>query len=220
MGKTYLQGEILTALDLNNSLNELVNTTGYYVFTGGHEWGGLEVFNANVTVNSSFFTVRANTNINATSLSVYSNTVFYANANFQANSAFSGNVFLQRTLTLGTTAPLFSSNNINDKVGEIRAVVLTPTSGSVAGKTLVADDHGKMVVTTSTITVPASVFTAGQNVSIYNQTEGNISINAGAGLTLYKAGLGAGNGTLAKRGLATVIFITATEAVVSGAGLT
>lgn len=36
MGKTYAQGEVLTALDLNASLAEMVNTTGDFTFTGKH----------------------------------------------------------------------------------------------------------------------------------------------------------------------------------------
>lgn len=125
-----------------------------------------------------------------------------------------------KIVTLGSLAPIFSSNTFNDKIGELRTVVLTPSSGSVAGKTLEAADHGKLVVTTGGITIPANIFTAGQNASMYNRTDASITITAGAGLTLYKSGIGtAATATLAKRGIATVVFITGTEAVITGAGL-
>jgi len=48
MGKTYTQGETLTALDLNASLAEAVNVTGYFVFTGEH------IHNTRLTANAIF----------------------------------------------------------------------------------------------------------------------------------------------------------------------
>lgn len=47
MGKTYLQGETLTATDLNASFAEAVNTTGSYTFTGVH------THSANVTMGTN-----------------------------------------------------------------------------------------------------------------------------------------------------------------------
>lgn len=74
MGKTYLQGEILTALDLNNSLSELVNTTGYFIFTGSHEYSNTMVYNNNLVVNSvSSFTSNVTLGTNARLVS--SNTI-------------------------------------------------------------------------------------------------------------------------------------------------
>lgn len=218
MGKTYVQGELLTALDLNNSLSELVNTTGTYVFTGNHTWNGIELYNSNLTSNgvstfngNTFFYSNAN---------YYSISSYFANAYFYSNNFFVGNATFTSNVVIGTNALLSSANNIIDKIGELRTVVLTPSAGNIAGKTIEAIDHGKLVVTTGGITIPSGLFTAGQNVSMYNQTEGNITISAGAGLTLYKSGIGsAATATLAKRGIATVVFITGSEAVITGAGL-
>jgi hypothetical protein len=66
------------------------------------------------------------------------------------------------------------------------------------------------------------VFTPGQNVTIYNNTDtASITISQGAGLTIYLAGIAAtGNRTLLKRGVATLLFISSTSAVITGAGLT
>jgi hypothetical protein len=78
---------------------------------------------------------------------------------------------------------------------------------------------GKVLVTSGNMTVPNSTFAAGDAVSIYNNSASAITITASVG-TLRQAGTTAtGNRTLAARGLATVLFISATEAVVSGAGL-
>jgi hypothetical protein len=218
MGKTYVQGELLTALDLNNSLSELVNTTGTYVFTGSHTYNANLTLNNNTTSNG-IFSINGNayfySNVLVSGVStIVSNTYFYANNFFVGNTTFTSNI------VIGTNALLTSANNIIDKIGELRTVVLTPTTGSVAGKTLELIDHGKLVVTTGGITIPANLFTAGQNVSMHNFTDGNITITAGAGLTLYKSGIGsAATATLAKRGIATVIFITGAIAVITGAGL-
>jgi hypothetical protein len=82
-------------------------------------------------------------------------------------------------------------------------------------------DRGSLVQATGSITVPASVFTARDVVTIYNNSAGSISILSGAGLTLRQVGTAnTGTRTLAQRGLATVVFVSATEAVISGGGLT
>jgi hypothetical protein len=69
--------------------------------------------------------------------------------------------------------------------------------------------------------VPANVFTAGDALSIYNNSASAVTVEQGSGLTLRQAGTtNTGNRTLAARGLSTVWFISTTEAVISGAGLT
>lgn len=92
---------------------------------------------------------------------------------------------------------------------------------SATAGTLVAADAGKQVALTAGITVPANIFAAGDAVCLYNDTAGSLSVTQGAGLTLRMAGTATtGSRTLAQRGMATVWFRSATEAVISGAGLT
>jgi hypothetical protein len=87
--------------------------------------------------------------------------------------------------------------------------------------TLVASDTGKCVNLGAGITIPSNVFSQGQAVTLYNATAGSVSILQGASLTLRQVGTAnTGNRTLAQRGLVTVWFISATEAVISGGGLT
>lgn len=89
---------------------------------------------------------------------------------------------------------------------------------STTSGTLVAADTGKCVKLSAGITVPASIFTADNAVSLYNNTAGNLTITQGSGLTLRKAGTATtGNLTLAQHGLATIWFISPTEAVLQGA---
>jgi len=93
-----------------------------------------------------------------------------------------------------------------------------PVSTTIS--TLVVGDKGKCVSLSAGITVPASVFAAGDVVSVYNNTAGNLTITQASGLTLRQVGTAnTGNRTLAQRGMATIWFVSATEAVISGGGL-
>jgi hypothetical protein len=87
--------------------------------------------------------------------------------------------------------------------------------------TAVAADRGGCVALGANITIPASVFAAGDAVSFYNNTAGSLTLTQGSGLTLRQAGTSnTGNRTLALRGMATVWFNSPTEAIVSGPGVT
>lgn len=89
-----------------------------------------------------------------------------------------------------------------------------------SGGVLTVDDRGGARLLSAGVTVPASVFAARDVVVLYNNTAGDLTITEGASLTLRFAGSAAvGNRTLAQRGLATVVFISPTEAVISGAGV-
>lgn len=87
------------------------------------------------------------------------------------------------------------------------------------GMTLTAAHRGGLVSSIGVVVVPSGVFSAGDVVSIYNNSNGSIGIN-GAALTLRQAGTAnTGTRTLLQRGVATVLFISPTEAVISGSGL-
>ena len=96
-----------------------------------------------------------------------------------------------------------------------------PLSGiKTASYTLVAGDVGKFVElgTSGTIVVPASVFTTGDAISIFNNTGSSISCTCSAVTTVYKGGTDAdiSSFSVTTRGVATILFITATVAVVTG----
>jgi hypothetical protein len=112
------------------------------------------------------------------------------------------------TTTIATTA----------FVDRLRSLT-TPSTGTSG--TLVVGDRGALVAATGTVTVPASVFAARDVVTIANDSASSISIAQGSGLTMYLVGTATtGNRTLAQRGVATVVFISATVAIISGGGLT
>jgi len=97
-----------------------------------------------------------------------------------------------------------------------------PQNSKTAAYTLVLGDNGKHInITTGGVTVPSGVFSAGNVVSIYNDSSSNQTITQGASVTLRLAGTATtGNLTLAQYGLVTVLCVASNEFVISGAGLT
>ena len=96
-----------------------------------------------------------------------------------------------------------------------------PLSGiKTSSYTLVAGDVGKFIElgTSGSVVVPASVFAAGDAISIFNNTSASISCTCSAVTTVYKGGTDAdiASFSVTTRGVATILFITATVAVVTG----
>lgn len=96
-----------------------------------------------------------------------------------------------------------------------------PQSGSdkTTSYTLATTDVGKFigVGSSGSITVPNSTFAAGDVVSIFNNTTGNVTLTMSI-TTAYIAGTNTDKDTLtlATRGVATILFISGTVCVVSG----
>ena len=92
-----------------------------------------------------------------------------------------------------------------------------------ASYTLTSADAGEHIYTSVSgiaITCPNSVFTAGDAVTIVNNSASSININQGTSLTLRLSGTtSTGNRTLAAYGTATVLYVGVSTAFVSGAGL-
>jgi hypothetical protein len=84
----------------------------------------------------------------------------------------------------------------------------------------VASDAGKILILGSggNISLTASVFAAGDAFSIFNNTANTITCNVEAITTVYKSGFDTDVSTfdLSTRGIATIVFITSTVALVSG----
>jgi hypothetical protein len=91
------------------------------------------------------------------------------------------------------------------------------TSFTTTGRTLGTGDRGNVVQATGGVTVPNATFSAGDVVIVYNNTAGNLTITQGTSLTLRQSGTAnTGNRTLAQRGQASILFLSSSEAVVSG----
>ena len=95
-----------------------------------------------------------------------------------------------------------------------------PQSGSdkTTSYTLTVDDIGEFIGIGSggSITIPNSTFAAGDVISLFNNTSGNITITCSI-TTAYIAGTNTDKDTmtLATRGVATVLFISGTVCVVT-----
>jgi len=92
-----------------------------------------------------------------------------------------------------------------------------PLSTNATG-TLVAAGVGKFLSLSAGVIIPASVFAAGDVISLYNNTSGNLTITCSAVTLAYIAGTDTDKAsvTLATRGVCTVLFIDATTCVMTG----
>ena len=134
----------------------------------------------------------------------------------------SSNQFLFKTntalaLTLDSSQNATFAGTVSDSKGNLRDI---PKNSQANAYTLVAADAGKFIEAQNGVTIPSSVFSAGQAITILNQTGSDITLTSGSGVTLYNAAdASTGNRTLASRGLATVLFASGSTAHISGAGL-
>ena len=116
-----------------------------------------------------------------------------------------------------TVNTLTSSSTLNDSKGEIR---LIPFNTQTTSYILQLTDHGKCINTSSGVTVPSGIFSAGQNITLYNNSSTNITITQGSSATLYQVGTSnTGNRTLSQYGLAAILCVGTNTFVISGGGL-
>ena len=114
-----------------------------------------------------------------------------------------------------TTLKLNPNGALEDSKGDVRSI----PQNSQGAYTLVASDAGKHILSTGTVTVPNAVFSAGDAVTIVNNTASDLTITKTIN-TMYNAADGSSdNRTLAARGVATILFTSGTMAYISGAGL-
>lgn len=110
-------------------------------------------------------------------------------------------------------------STVTDAKGGLRQIPGTTVTLSGGNSyTLVADNVGRWISVNGNVVVPASVFSEGDAISIYNNTTGNITITCSAITTAYKAGTNTdvNSVTLETRGIATILFIEATVCVITG----
>jgi hypothetical protein len=131
----------------------------------------------------------------------------------------SGNVGIA-TNSITTGYKLQVNGIVADQSGNLRDIVNNSQSGAYI---LLSTDNGKMInITTGGVTLNTSIFTAGNTVTIFNNSASNQTITQGSGVTMYLAGSATtGNRTLAQRGICTIVcVVNSTTFVISGAGVT
>jgi len=124
------------------------------------------------------------------------------------------------TPVLGTPTSGTLSNCTVDGTNKVGYLNIPNSGAKTTSYTLVIGDVGKFIElgTSGTVVVPASVFAAGDAISIFNNTSATIACTCSAVTTVYKGGTDADISTfsITTRGVATILFITATVAVVTG----
>ena len=134
-----------------------------------------------------------------------------SNLKVQGNASGAGTQTLQSANTSSSVTATLPDLASNFSLGFLN----TPISSTTT--TLVAADVGKVVSLAAGITVPASIFAAGDIVSLYNNTTGNLTITCSAVTTkLAGSNTTVTSATLATRGVATILFIDATNCVITG----
>ena len=124
------------------------------------------------------------------------------------------------TPALGTPASGVLSSCTVDGTNKVGYLNIPNSGAKTASYTLVVGDVGKFIElgASGTVVVPASVFAAGDAISIFNNTSASISCDCSAVTTVYKGGTNTdiSSFSVTTRGVANILFITATVAVVTG----
>lgn len=152
---------------------------------------------------------------------------YFGSANAGAYGVTGGNVVINAPA--GTNGLNFSTSDllrmritaagiIQDANGLELGYKGSPASATIT--TLVAADNGKTVPITANMAVPNAVFAAGNEVHVYNNTAGALSLTAGITTLRFAGSASTGARTLAQRAMARIWFVSGTEAVVDGTGVT
>jgi hypothetical protein len=203
----------------NSGVTSLTAGTGISVSAST---GGITVTNSGVT-SISFGSTGLTPSTATTGAVTVAGTLAVANGGTGVTtSTGTGNNVLSASPTFTGTlaaATISATGTISDSIGNVREV---PTNTQTTGYTLVATDSGKYInITTGGVTVPASIFSSGQSVTIYNNSASSQTITQGASVTMYLVGTATtGNRTLAQRGLCTVFCVASNTFVITGGGLT
>jgi hypothetical protein len=136
------------------------------------------------------------------------------------SAATAGTDYVAPSGALGTPSSGTLSACTVDGTNKVGYLNIPNSGAKTSSYTLVVGDVGKFIElgTGGTVVVPASIFAAGDAISIFNNTSASISCTCSAVTTVYKGGTDADISTFSvtTRGVATILFISATVAVVTG----
>jgi len=184
------------------------------------------VLSADLTVNGT------TTTINTTNLDVEDKNITLGKVSSPSNTTADGGGLTLKGASdktfnwVNSTDSWTSSENIEvaagkffkDDKGNLRSI---PANTQGSAHVAVAADAGKAIyISTGGVTLNNSIFSAGDAVTIINNSGSDQTITQGSGVTLHNsADASTGNRTLAARGMATVWFASASVGYISGAGL-
>ena len=195
----------------------------------GSPWG-LQIGNATAANNTAFGIMHyVNDSGNAASYiagnGAYKTWTYSTNNGSTTNTVMKFNTDRSIELYYQNSSKLITTTNgvpvtgtVSDSKGDLRKIIHKQESSAY---TLVAADAGKAIeIASGGITVPSSVFGAGDAVTIINDSSSAQTITKGSGLNMFNsADASNANRTLAGRGMATVYFVNSSTSYISGAGL-
>jgi len=212
---TQLKGASATITTLTGTSADITTITGTTIgTTATTQLKGASATITNLSGTSAQITTITGTNIGTSAttqlqgLSATITTLSGSSANITTATHASANI---TTLT-GTSATI---TNILDGLGLVRTI---PQVSKGANYTLTTADNGTHInLTAGIITVPNNTFSAGNVVTVYNNSTGTLSLTIStttgyvAGTNTSRTGL-----ALATRGVATILFINPSACVVAG----
>jgi hypothetical protein len=182
------------------------NVTGNYIISSGS--GGSISGTGNITGGNLLTGGLISATANVTGGNINTGGIVSAVGNIVSSTA---------TANISAAGNVVAGGNIFDGIGPVRNI---PINTQAANYTLALSDNGKFVSTNSQLNIPNTIFSAGNAITLFNNSAANISIAAITGTTVFLAGTGStGNRTLTQRGLATLLCVSANTFVISGAGL-
>ena len=120
-----------------------------------------------------------------------------------------------------TSSGVTVTGTVSDSIGNLRSLVKNSQNGG-STYTLVAGDAGKIIDKSNGggVTVPNGVLSAGDMVTILNNSGSDFTITQGSSFSLYNTSdASTGNKTLAGRGIATIYFLDGGNGYISGSGM-
>jgi hypothetical protein len=207
---------ITTITNASGTVTIGIGTTALLVEGNARVTGILTVGSASITLNGSTNIINVGTGLTLGSSGINVTGVITATSFVGDGSGLTG-VGIGTNGSVNTTG-IITATSVNDSIGNVRDI---PQNSQISAYQLQSTDAGKHIsITTGGITVPSSVFSVGDAVSIYNNSVSNQTITQGASVTLRQVGTAnTGNRTLAQYGLATVLCVASNTFAISGGGL-
>ncbi len=127
------------------------------------------------------------------------------------NASGTGTTTLQSANTNSSVTASLPDLSSNCSLGFLNAPISSTTT------TVATSDVGKVISLSAGITIPDATFSAGDVVTLYNNTSGSLTVTCTIA-TAYIAGTNTdvSSVSLATRGLATILFISGTVCVIAG----
>jgi hypothetical protein len=226
-----LAASTISGVSLGSTLNNL--TAGSFVtYNSGSTYNGSSAITigvAGTTANTANTLIARNSSgdfsagaiscssVNS-SFDINTNTTIKINNNVVIDAGRNINCGVLTATSINASTGILTATAIYDSGGNLRAI---PNNAKSSSYILAIGDVGELInITTGGVTVPSGVFSAGDNVTIYNNSASPQSITQGSGVTLRLVGTAStGSRTLDQRGLATVLCVASNEFVISGGGL-